>query len=121
MRVLFVILGLLFGLFAYWQINDPDALMWVVIYGMVGVLHLAAARGMYLKWSTILLGVVCLLWMGSMTPGFIDWLRSGMPSIASEMKTDQPHIEVVREFLGLLICVVALAHLYYRYRVSTRS
>ena len=36
----------------------------------------------------------------------------GTPNIASEMKTEEPHIELVREFLGLFICVgVLIFHL----------
>jgi uncharacterized membrane protein len=114
MRYVYILIGLIFALFAYWQMNDPDAVAWVVIYGMVGVLNLAAARGVFLKWSTIMLGVACLIWMLSLLPGFVDWLNNGMPSIASEMKTDQPHIEVVREFLGLFLCILALTHLFIR-------
>ena len=43
-----------------------------------------------------------------MLPGLIDWVLTGMPSIVSSMKATEPHIEVVREFLGLLIAVVSL-------------
>jgi hypothetical protein len=35
----------------------------------------------------------------------------GTPSITAEMQATEPHIEVVREFLGLLIAVVSLAWL----------
>lgn len=114
MRYLYIILAIIFILFSYWQFNDPDAMIWMVVYGLVAIFHLAAFRGVFLKWSIITAGVACLIWMLTMLPGFLDWIANGMPSITTEMKTDEPHIEIVREFLGLLICVVALAHLSVR-------
>ncbi len=114
MKYLYIFLAILFGLFAYWQFNDPDATKWVVVYGLVALYHLLAARGVFLKWSILLLTGATLVWMFSLVPGFMDWIGNGMPSITSEMKTDQPHIEVVREFLGLLIVVIGLVHLSIR-------
>jgi hypothetical protein len=49
--------------------------------------------------------------MLTMVPGMVDWFNSGMPSITAEMQATAPHIEVVREFLGLLITVLALVRL----------
>lgn len=114
MRYLYIFLALVFGLFAYWQFNDPDAERWALVYGGVAVLHLLAARGLRVKWGVLMAALGCLIWMLTMLPGVSAWYQAGMPSIASEMSTDQPHIEIVREFFGLLICVLALAHLAYR-------
>jgi len=111
MKYLYIILAFIFALFAYWQFNDPDAGIWVIVYGLVALFHMVAARGLYLKWAITLAGVACLVWMFTLIPGFMDWIDQGMPSITSEMKTDQPHIEIVREFLGLGICVLALGNL----------
>ena len=47
-------------------------------------------------------------------PDFIDWIDKGAPSIASEMKATEPHIELVREFGGLLICLAALLFLLFQ-------
>ena len=114
-------LALIFAIFAYLQFNDPDATKWVVVYGLVALYHVLAARGVFLKWSMLLFMGACSIWMLTLVPGFIDWVSSGMPSITSKMKTDQKHIEVVREFLGLLIVVLGLAHLTFRMFKAKRA
>ena len=114
MKYLYLVLSLLFALFAYWQFNDPDSTSWVLVYGIVSFFHLLAFRGMLVKWSVAMATAACLVWMLTMLPGFMDWINSGMPSITSEMKTEEPHIEIVREFLGLAICTIALGHLTFR-------
>ena len=90
-KILHLLLALVFLLFAYWNMNDPDALVWVAAYGLV----------------SLLFG-----WMLTMLPGMFAWVRDGFPSITEEMKATAPHIEVVREFLGLLIAVVCLGVLF---------
>jgi len=51
----------------------------------------------------------------SYVPDLMGWAEKGFPNIAGEMKTDNPHIELVRETLGLAI---ACASLFYLYRIS---
>jgi hypothetical protein len=46
-----------------------------------------------------------------MAQGMLEWARMGFPTITGSMKAEEPHIEVVREFLGLLIAVLALSGL----------
>ena len=43
----------------------------------------------------------------------VEWARLGFPTIVGEMHASSPHIEVVREFLGLFIAVIALGRLLY--------
>jgi hypothetical protein len=38
-------------------------------------------------------------------------MRMGMPTIVGSMKAEEPHIELVREFGGLLLAVAALVYL----------
>jgi hypothetical protein len=49
--------------------------------------------------------------MLTLLPGFINWLRMGMPTITGSMKAEEEHIEVVREFLGLFLALLAMLHL----------
>jgi hypothetical protein len=55
-----------------------------------------------------LLALSFSVWLCTLIPGVIDWMNLGMPSITDEMHATAPHIEVVREFLGLMIAVSAL-------------
>jgi hypothetical protein len=110
-KIMLLLLALVFLASAYVNMNDPDPLIWVLAYGATAALFILAVLGRSDRrisgWFALALGV----WMLTMLPGMIDWFRLGTPSITAKMKATEPHIEVVREFLGLLIAVVALAWL----------
>lgn len=110
-KILYALLALVFALFAYWNLNDPDPWIWATAYAAVLVLFALAVLGRADRRISGGYAVALCIWMLTMTSGMIDWANAGFPSIADEMKATAPHIEVVREFLGLLIAVVALAWL----------
>jgi hypothetical protein len=101
-------LAALFLLFAIVQFNDPDPLAWALLYGFVAIVSLFAGLGKYNRY--VLLGglAVCLIWLITLIPEFVDWVRMGMPTITGSMKATEPHIEYTREFLGLFLCGLAL-------------
>lgn len=107
-----LIFSILFFLFAALQYNDPDPWLWIAIYGMVAVLSFLQWKGMV---SSKILFLFCVGFLAatlSYTPELVDWAQKGFPNIAGEMKTDSPHIELVRETLGLAIAFVCLFFLY---------
>jgi UDP-N-acetylmuramyl pentapeptide phosphotransferase/UDP-N-acetylglucosamine-1-phosphate transferase len=106
-----LLFALVFALFAYWNLNDPDALIWVLSYGATALLFAMAAFGRADRRISGALAIALAVWMLTMVPGMVDWFNSGIPSITAEMQATAPHIEVVREFLGLLITVLALVRL----------
>lgn len=110
-KILYSLLALAFALFAYWNLNDPDPWIWATAYGAVMALFALAVFGHADRRISGWYAVALAVWMLTMTGGMIDWMNAGFPSIADEMKATAPHIEVVREFLGLLIAVVSLAWL----------
>ena len=102
------LIGTLFILFAYFQLNDPDPLLWVALYGFIAVVSiLAIFRPLpsFLVWIGLAITVVGILWY---LPHFISWFQDGMPSITSSMKAESPFIEYTREFLGFVLCFVAM-------------
>jgi hypothetical protein len=102
----------LFILFAYFQLNDPDAILWTSIYGYVALVTGLTFTGVKLKWLVVtgIFGYsVGILFYA---PDFINWINSGMPSITGQMKAESDFIEVVREFLGLLFCLLTVIYLY---------
>jgi Transmembrane family 220, helix len=113
MKTTNIILGILFLLFAAVQYNDPDSWNWILVYLFIAVVSFAAAKGYYHKGLLLIAQAGLLIWMAFLLPGFIDWIRSGMPTIVDEMKTTKPHIEIVREFLGLLLALLTLGFHYY--------
>lgn len=121
MKVLNLILAALFILFAVVQYNDPDPWGWAALY-----LYVAAACGMaaFGKSNKIMLLIglgVSAIWMLTLVPDFIHWVQMGMPTIVAHMKAEAPHIELTREFLGLVVCMTALGWQLYRLRKSPKA
>ena len=107
------ILAILFFVFAILQLNDLDPLLWVSIYGMVAILCGINALGFYLPKLILAAILVTIFGIGWYLPSFFSWLRNGMDSITSSMKAESPHIELVRESLGLVLILATLIWLYW--------
>ena len=104
MKYLRLFLAALAVLFAYFQLNDPDPWRWVALYLWVGlVLGISVWRPVP-PWLSLSGLAVVGIWLVVWLPGFIEWLQMGMPTITSGMKAEEPHIELTREFLGLVLC-----------------
>ncbi len=103
-----LILGILFIAFAAVQYNDPDPWIWILVYSVVGVICLWNVRHAITK--PIILGLTIIFAIATTwyVPMMMDWINDGMPSIIGEMKATTPHIEWMREFLGLFLCVITL-------------
>jgi len=56
--------------------------------------------------------VLCIAGICWYLPDFITWLNTGMASITDSMKAASPYIELVREFLGLVLVFFTLWWLY---------
>ena len=101
-RIFFGIWALLFLLFAYWQWNDPDPLLWISIYGYGALMALLAAFGRYhlpLLLFGIFFGLAGFLYL---YPGAIGhWIAQEWQQQGLSMKTQ--HMEEAREAFGLLI------------------
>ena len=113
MKILHFGLALLFFLFAAVQYNDPDPFRWIAMYGYVCVILVLGALNRPRKYMALAGLAAAFIWMATLVPDFIDWVKSGMPTIVGHMKADSPHVELTREFLGLVICV---ATLFWQYR-----
>ncbi len=118
MKTLNWILAVLFALFAAVQYNDPDPFGWIAVYGAVAALCALGAMGRAPRWALLAVAIVVLIWMVTLAPDMLDWARMGFPTIVGSMKAEAPHVEVVREFLGLLVALLALFHLL---RLSRRA
>lgn len=111
MKVAYIICSILYLIFAIVQYNDPDPWLWIMIYVFVAVCFGGAAANKFnrpILWGGI---VFCSLYFFFLLPDFIQWLIMGAPTIIESMKAEAPHIELTREFLGLLINIVGLLFL----------
>lgn len=110
MRVLNLVLAALFLLFAFVQINDPDPVLWILIYGIMAVACVLAAFRYY--YPRILAAILTAYAAYSFVflSGMIEWLRSNDRSLLFDdlAKMQHPYIEEAREFLGLLVCIIVL-------------
>jgi len=79
-----------------------------------------AAFGIYRMWAIIVGMLICVVWMGTLVPEFINWIEMGMPTITGQMKATEPQIELTREFLGLFLAGTALVFHFFRGRKESR-
>lgn len=113
MKIAFVIIAIIFLAFALLQINDPDPVIWVTIYGYVVLVYCLALADLkhkaliYIGLAGYFVGVI------KMSPDFFDWIRRGTPSITGSMKATTPYIELTREFFGLVLCLLAMIFLLF--------
>jgi hypothetical protein len=96
MRILSIanfVMGLFFAYAAAMQLNDPDSLLWIVIYSTASLLSFSKAIGFVKRISLIykLFTALCIVFL-------IGRLLSGMVDM-------EPQTEIGRENLGLLIVV----------------
>ena len=106
-NIYFIISGLFLG-FAIVQWNDPDPVIWMIFYGVMSLIYILLALGKrFAFYLSVLMLITCIINMGFILPEIIKWIKDGMPSIVQSMKATIPSIEYTREFLGLLLCLIA--------------
>ncbi|MBK8702664.1 MAG: transmembrane 220 family protein [Saprospiraceae bacterium] len=122
MKIFFATLASLFLLFAVVQYNDPDPWLWIAIYLTVAVSSGLTSLGRYNRWLAWGTLAAALVWMGLLLPDFIHWIQMGAPSIVGSMKAEAQHIELTREFLGLVLCVlVQLSQIIWAWRKKSNA
>jgi hypothetical protein len=116
MRILNFTLAVMFLIFAFVQVNDPDPAIWILIYGAMAVISIMAIFEFYPKRVIIGLLIVYTLYSFVYLPGVLEWLRQDNKALLFDdlAKMQFPYIEEAREFLGLFICVAVL--LFYTLR-----
>ena len=110
-KIIDATLAVLFFLFTAVQFNDPDPLLWIAIYGIVGLVSIGAFFGKYHQYTLISLLLIITVWSLLLLPNVFTWLStSALGELAGEMMSDKPYIEGTREFGGLLIADLALIY-----------
>jgi hypothetical protein len=110
MKFVNLLLALMFMFFAFVQINDPDPVLWILIYGAMAVTCILAAFRIYYKVALITLLVVFVAYSFVFLRGVMEWFGQPDKSVLFDdvMKMQHPYIEESREFLGLMICIIVL-------------
>ncbi len=117
MKIFNLSLTVIFFIFALLQLNDTpgDILFWFLIYSYTGFICAFAAFNKYNMWAIILEVGVLVYQIFRMFPAFSQWISEGCPSIVEKMQASTPFVELVREFLGLCICMAVMIFQYVRY------
>ena len=101
--------ALIFVYFIIVQFNDPDPLLWVLVYGfglMVTILLIVGRAKKYFLYGGI---VIYAVLAATLVPGVIDYYHaSNYGEIFSEMAKERMYVEESREFFGLLIGIVPM-------------
>ena len=110
-KIINVFLSIMIGYFVYVNLNDPDPILWVMIYGVVGLVLLLRVFNLFHRQGTFILMVVIGIYSMTYLPYVLDWLRSNYHGeLFGEMVETKPYIEGTREFGGLLIANLTLVY-----------
>ncbi len=101
-KLLSIVFGLLFVLFAAFQYNDPDPEVWVPIYGLAAVACFMAYAGVGQWWFFAIMAAVYVV------AAYYQWPPAFEGFLFNELGMRSLNIEMAREAGGLGICAVAM-------------
>ena len=110
LKTISLLFCLLFLAAAALQWNDPDPLIWIVLYGLAAVVSFFYFIGRRHFWITLLFGLIYLIWAIVLWPDTWEGINLGEGNIAN--------IERARESLGLMI-MAFIMFLYAAFRPRT--
>jgi hypothetical protein len=110
MKIFNIVFALIFLTFVYVQFNDPDPMLWILIYGSMVVMCGLAVVNLYPKRVYLVLLVLFVGFSMIYIPSVLVWMQQDdLTALFDEVaKMEHLYIEESREFLGLMICVVVL-------------
>jgi hypothetical protein len=107
MRLFSYFIGVLFILFALVQFNDPDPLLWIVIYLIPATFAFAFTHKKINRNLLAAFGILYLMGAIYLFPMHIsEWIVAEEKSKSLNMTL--PGIEEARESMGLFICFCAI-------------
>lgn len=123
MKIVNLVLAVMFLAFAFVQINDPDPVLWILIYGAMAVICIMAAFRYYHKIAMLILLAAFAVYAFILLPGMREWLAQDDRSVLFDdiAKMEHLYIEEAREFLGLMICIVVLVMQLIRSRTFKKA
>ena len=113
------IMLLMFLFSAVVQLNDPDPLTWIGIYGAAAIVCALEMRRRLPAWAPVAIGAIAFVWAGS-----LYYRARGVPisSLFAEWEMQNIRIEEAREMYGLTIVgiwmIVIVGVKWWRRKVS---
>jgi Transmembrane family 220, helix len=103
MKYVSLLLFFIFILFAGWQYNDPDPILWILIYCIAAYCAWQSFKG---NTNIEMLWILTIISLAAALNSYLQMTAwEGVISEGLAMKT--PNQELARESLGLLICSVS--------------
>jgi hypothetical protein len=103
MRYMALCFSFIYLLFAYWQINDPDPIWWMVLYLIAAAVSFRTFRNRYSQESLIILSILYLANAINSFQQIANYEGFFTEGAGISMKTINQ--ELAREATGLCICV----------------
>jgi hypothetical protein len=121
MKIANFVLAVMFLFFAFLQVDDPDPLIWILIYGAMAVVAVMAMFNVYIRNFILILIIIYVAYSLVYIGGVQEWLAKENKSELFDdvAKMQHPYIEEAREFLGLWICIIVLVFYYIRSRKAS--
>ena len=118
MKVVNFLLAVMFLFFAFLQVDDPDPLIWILVYGGMAVLGVLAMFDRYFPKVIATLIVIFVAYSLIYINGVREWLGEDNKALLFDdlAKMQHPYIEETREFMGLWICIIVLVFYFVRSR-----
>ena len=112
-KIIHIRVAFVFIVFAIVQWNDPDPLLWILLYIYVAFCILMFVFTEKSKYPLLIGVIICLIISVSYIPDVLNWFKDGMPSIVGSMKAENLYIGLVREFFGALLALVTFIIYYF--------
>ncbi|MEP3838742.1 MAG: transmembrane 220 family protein [Algibacter sp.] len=104
----FILFGL-FVIFAVVQLNDPDPVIWFLIYFSIAVIMLVSNYIVIPKVIIILFSAGLVVYAAMHFSLLLDWFKTDNKSeIFGKMVYEKAYLEGSREFIGLSMALAAL-------------
>ncbi len=110
MKIIHLLVAALFFFFVVVQYNDPDFLIWTMIYLPMALIAIYAFRNKHNHIFNLVYAAGLLIFLIFNIEDLVMWVDDGFPSMMDEENT--PNVEGIREFMGVAIAFV-LAMVYY--------
>ncbi|TAE48036.1 MAG: hypothetical protein EAZ89_16160 [Bacteroidetes bacterium] len=113
MKFLRPLFTVLFALFAWYQLNDPDSWFWTILYVALSICVGLSDRKEAER-PMLITGAFCVAGLLRYLPGLLAFLfnKDGI-SFSMGMQNDYPYIEEAREFGGMLISTLVLFYFWW--------
>lgn len=95
---------LVFAFSAVVQVNDPDPLRWIAVYGLATVACWLSLVGRVRRWFPASVGVIALAWAATLAPRVLG--RVPLRDVFGAFEMRDTGVEETREMYGLLIVTV---------------